>query len=243
MRPLSILVVDDDVDFARGIANFLRLEGNLVELAFDGEAAVAKFTEQSFDITFMDVRLPGKNGVESFFEIRRLKPAARVMMMTAHSVEELLKQAIDNGALGVFSKPLDTDQVLRTLEDVKPAGIVLLVDDDPDFLNGVSRTVTDAGYAVLLARDGEEAVQKVVAGGVDCLVLDLRLPILSGLEVYLELKRQNHVVPTIIVTGYAVEEAEAIDRLRAMSVSGCLVKPFEPSELLRAIDAMVAEPE
>ncbi len=38
------------------------------------------------------------------------------------------------------------------------------------------------------------------------------------------------------------EEALAMDQLRAMSVSGCLVKPFEPSELLRAIDAMVAEP-
>ncbi len=92
MRPLSILVVDDDADFARSLANFLRLEGNLVALALDGEAAVAKFTEQDFDITFMDVRLPGKNGVESFFEIRRLKPAAKVVMMTAHGVEELDRQ-------------------------------------------------------------------------------------------------------------------------------------------------------
>ncbi len=64
---------------------------------------------------------------------------------------------------------------------------ILLVDDDPGLLNGLSRTVTDGGYAVLFARDGKEAVQRLVAG--------------------------------------------------------CLVKPFEPSELLRAIDAMVAEPE
>ncbi len=41
MRPLSILVVDDDADFARGLANFLRLEGNLVELTFDGEEVEA----------------------------------------------------------------------------------------------------------------------------------------------------------------------------------------------------------
>lgn len=242
MRPLRILVVDDDADFANALAEFLRLEGHELELAFDGESAMVKFAERDFDITFMDVRLPGKNGVESFFEIRRLKPTARVLMMTAYRVEELLKQAIDNVALGVLNKPFDVDEALRALDTVKPAGIVLLADDDPDFLDGLSRALTAGGYRTLLARDGQEAVEMVNAGDIDCLVLDLRLPILSGLEVYLELKRQGHAVPTIIVAGYA-EEAEAIDQLRAMSVAGCLVKPFEPAELVRAIDAMVAEPE
>lgn len=241
-RPLRILVVDDDADFANVLADYLRLEGHELEVAFDGESAVAKMTERDFDITFMDVRLPGKNGVESFFEIRRLKPTAKVLLMTAYRVEELLKQAIDNGALGVLNKPFDIDQALRALETVKPAGIVLLADDDPDFLDGLSRALTAGGYRTLLAHDGQEAVEMVRAGGIDCLLLDLRLPVLSGLEVYLELKRQGHAVPTIIVTGYAVEEAEAIDQLRAMPISGCLVKPIEPSELLRAIEAAVAEP-
>lgn len=241
-RPLRILVVDDDADFANVLADYLRLEGHELEVAFDGESAVAKMTERDFDITFMDVRLPGKNGVESFFEIRRLKPTAKVLLMTAYRVEELLKQAIDNGALGVLNKPFDIDQALRALETVKPAGIVLLADDDPDFLDGLSRALTAGGYRTLLAHDGQESVEMVRAGGIDCLLLDLRLPVLSGLEVYLELKRQGHAVPTIIVTGYAVEEAEAIDQLRAMPISGCLVKPIEPSELLRAIEAAVAEP-
>ena len=241
-RPLRILVVDDDADFANALAEYLRLEGHELELAFDGESALAKITERDFDITFMDVRLPGKNGGESFFEIRRLKPRAKVLLMTAYRVEELLKQAIDNGALGVLNKPFDIDEALRALETIKPAGIVLLADDDPDFLDGLSRALTADGYGTLLAHDGQEAVEMASAGGIDCLLLDLRLPILSGLEVYLELERQGHAVPTIIVTGHAVEEAEAIDQMRAMSVAGCLVKPIEPSELLRAIEAAVAEP-
>ena len=44
--------------------------------------------------------MPGKNGVESFFEIRRMKPDAKVFMMTGYSVEQLVQQAIDHGALG-----------------------------------------------------------------------------------------------------------------------------------------------
>ena len=91
------------------------------------------------------------------------------------------------------------------------------------------------GYKVLVARTGQEAISAILADGIDILVLDLKLPILSGLEVYLELKRRNRALPTVIVTGYAEEEAEAISRLRAMSVAGCLIKPFDPQELLNVI--------
>ncbi len=117
---------------------------------------------------------------------------------------------------------------------------VLVVDDD-DFAASVEEFLTDHGYRVLVARTGEEAVEKVLANGIDLLVLDLRLPVLSGFEVYLELKNRGRTVPTIIVTGYAVEEKDSIDALRSMSVTGCLVKPFDPTELLAAIEAMMTE--
>ncbi len=72
----------------------------------------------------------------------------------------------------------------------------------------------------------------------DAAFLDLKLPVLSGLEVYLEPKQQGRAVPTVIVTGFAAEEAESIDALRAMNVTGCLVKPFDPAVLAQALDEM-----
>ncbi len=133
MKPLSILIVDDSRDFGQSLATFLRLEGHEVELVFDGEAAVEKFRARDFDAAFLDVKLPGMNGVESFLEIRKLKPDAKVFMMTGFSDEEPLRKAIDNGAMGVFHKPLDLDEVLKALEAAAPAAIVLVADDDPDF--------------------------------------------------------------------------------------------------------------
>ena len=76
---------------------------------------------------------------------------------------------------------------------------------------------------------------------IDILILDLKLPVLNGLEVYLTLKKQQRVVPTIIVTAYADEEASTIDRLRSMSVSGFFAKPFEPQDLLSAIRGIMKE--
>jgi DNA-binding response OmpR family regulator len=96
------------------VAVLPELEGHHIELAFDGEEAVRKFRKRSFDVTFMDVRLPGMNGVESFFELRKIKPYAKVVMMTAYSVEDLLTRALDAGALGVLAKPFGADEVLQS---------------------------------------------------------------------------------------------------------------------------------
>ena len=140
MKPLKIFIVDDDPDFSDGMALTLEIEGYDVTRASSGDEAIRRFREEDFDVTFMDVRMPGKNGVESFLEIRKDRPHARVVMMTAYSVESLLKQAVDGGAIGVLHKPFSSQELLKILDEVKPAGMILPVDDDPDFVEGVEDT-------------------------------------------------------------------------------------------------------
>jgi len=98
-KSLKILVVDDDEDAADSLAELFEMEGHDVLVAYSGDDAIKAYTEQDFDISFMDIMMPGKNGVESFFEIRRIKPSAKVFMMTGYSVEQLVQQAIDQGLL------------------------------------------------------------------------------------------------------------------------------------------------
>jgi DNA-binding response OmpR family regulator len=237
MRPLHVFIVDDDRDFAESLALLMGGRNCEVELAFSGEEAIEKFRERDFDITFMDVRLPGKDGVESFLEIRKFKPSARVVMMTGYSMEQLLEQAVEHGAWGVLNKPIDVHRVLEMIDNIKPDGI-LIVDDDADLVESIRALLISNGYTVFVARDGQEAIECIRANGVDILILDLRLPILSGLETYLELKRTGHAIPTLIITAYADEEAESIDKLRSLSVSGILRKPFDPRELLEAVERL-----
>ena len=243
MSSLRVFIVDDNRDFAESLALLIEGWGHEVELAFSGEEAIERFRQQDtddehpFDITFMDVKLPGKDGVESFLEIRKLRPSARVVMMTGYSVEQLLEQAVEHGAWGVLDKPLDINKVLKMIEDIKPDGI-LIVDDDADFVASIKDLLVSNGYVVFVARDGQEAIERIRANGIDILILELRLPILSGLEIYLELKRTGHALPTLIVTAYADEYADDIDKLRSLSVSGILRKPFDPRELLEAVERL-----
>ena len=98
MKSLRILVVNDDREFADGLADVLELHGHDMELAFSGEEAIEKLKEGDFDVTFMDVKLRGKNGVGSFLEIRQDRQHTKVIMMTGYSVEQLLDHAVENGA-------------------------------------------------------------------------------------------------------------------------------------------------
>ncbi|MGR3173029.1 MAG: response regulator [Candidatus Scalindua sp.] len=238
MNKLKILVVDDDHDFAEGIAETLELNGHEVQLAFSGEEAIRKFKEEDYDISFMDVKMPGKNGVESFLEIRKFKPHANVVMMTAFSVHQLLEQAVESGAVGVLNKPFDMQSVNEMLNKIKPKGI-LLADDDQDFVDNIMEVLEEKGYNVYVAHDGREAVKRVQSNGIDVLILDVRMPFLNGLEVCLELKKSGHSIPTIIVTAYATEDAEIIDKLKTLSITGILTKPFDPKELLQALKDLV----
>jgi len=236
---LRALIVDDDQDHAESVADVLDLRGYAVELAFSGEEGAERFRAADFDIVLMDVKLPGMNGVETFFEFRKIRPDARVLMMTGYSVEELVAQAVENGALGVLYKPFAMEKLLAVLDRVKPRGMVLVADDDPDFAGSIAPLLQQQGYRVEIARDGRDALGKVEAGAIDCLILDMRMPLLSGLEVYLSLKEGARLVPTIFVTGFA-EEAGALDTVRAFT-RDLLVKPFDPAELLRMIEAALAQ--
>ncbi len=238
MKQLRILVVDDDQDFAESLAELLQAWGHQVQVAFSGEEAVQKFAEQEFDLTFMDVKMPGMNGVEAFLEIRKLKADAQVIMMTAFRVEDLLQKAVDKGAVGVLHKPLDPNLLSILLAWAMPDGILLVVDDDPDFADSTRQLLEERGHEVLVARAGDEALDKMEKEGIKLLIMDLRLPVLNGLEVYLELKRRGRVVPTLIVTAYAREEADALEQLISLEVEGILRKPFAPEKLLEKIESI-----
>jgi two-component system, NtrC family, response regulator HydG len=110
-----IFIVDDDRDHAESIADILAMHGHEVDLAFTGEDAVRRFAEVTFDLTLMDVKLPGMNGVETFLALRRQRADAQVIMMTGFSVEQLLSQALENGARGVLYKPLAIPELLRAV--------------------------------------------------------------------------------------------------------------------------------
>lgn len=80
--------------------------------------------------------------------------------------------------------------------------VVLVADDDPAILGFYKEVLETAGHEVLLARDGTEAIRKVVGSHVDILILDLKMPQLDGNEVMQHIAKVNPGLPIIVSTGY-----------------------------------------
>ena len=117
----TIMVVDDDRAMRITLSGILSAEGHEVFSAENGQEAIAMASENAIDLIFMDIRMPGLNGVETFLRIKEVQPECVVVMMTAFSVEQLVNTALSEGAYTVLYKPLAVEKVLEILEKVASA--------------------------------------------------------------------------------------------------------------------------
>ena len=156
-KKAKVLVVDDQIGMLETFTDILEDEGFNVVTADDGFAAIERVKEQSFDIIFMDIKMPGINGVQTFREIKKINPKIAVVMMTAYSVEDLIEEAIAEGAYTVVYKPFDINNVIQTIEKVLETALVLVVDDRLEDRQMFKDALGGKGYRVTTAKDGYEA--------------------------------------------------------------------------------------
>lgn len=114
----KVLVVDDDANFSEGLALALGARNCLVDIALSGEDAVKQFRNNTYDIAFMDIKLPGKNGITALKEIREFCPAAQIVLMTGFTESSLLEQARQAGAIDILCKPFRLKDMFAFVDKV-----------------------------------------------------------------------------------------------------------------------------
>jgi two-component system nitrogen regulation response regulator NtrX len=113
MRPVRVLVVDDEPGIRNSLSGVLQDEGYEVDCAADGESCLAMLNEQTFDVVLLDVWLPGMDGMETLTHIQGLPAASRpaVVMISGHGTIETAVKATKLGAFDFVEKPLTIDKV------------------------------------------------------------------------------------------------------------------------------------
>ena len=209
----SILIVDDNINLAKTMSYILKRKGYTVATAKDGKEAIEKIKENFFDIVFMDIKMPLMNGVEAFKKIKKIKPETTVIMMTAYAVEDLVQEALKEGAYGIIYKPLDIDIMVNLIRRVRGDGqgaLILVVDDDPGTYTTFKNVLSKNGYNVAICTNGEEAIATVQEKSFDLIFIEMKLPTINGLETYLAIKEIDPDVIAIMVTGHREEMAELV---------------------------------
>jgi len=237
----SILIVDDNLSMCKTMSLILSRKGYSVKTAADGPEAIEKVREKSFDMIFMDIKMPVMDGVETYRRIKQIRESAVVVMMTAYSVENLIQQALEEGAYGILYKPLGIEKVVELIEKRKQAqkdAFILVVDDDPGICVLLKNILGRKSFKVGIAHSGEEAVTKAKENKFDIIFIDIKLPAINGLETHLKIKEINPEAVTIIITGYRQEVDELVEEALHHSAYTCFYKPLNMPEILQLVDTI-----
>jgi two-component system response regulator HydG len=205
-----VLIVDDETNMRTTLADILSDEGYQVDTASDGITAVEMCAQQTYEVILLDVRMPGIDGVETFRRIRRQCEGARIVMMSAFSVDELKRSALDEGAVAFLSKPLDIDSVVSLIQGLRETAILVVAEDKA--LNvEVQSALKTQGYWVSSTSSPYDALELAEQIHFDIVLIDMKLPTMNGLEFYLALKK---VAPNSVAVMLCETEAASEDLAR-----------------------------
>lgn len=124
---IRVLLVDDQRLMRDGMKTLLSLEDDLevVGEAGNGLEGVQQAVALRPDVVLMDIRMPGMNGVEATREIRRILPETRVLILTTFDDDDLVMDALLEGAAGYLTKDLPAEQIAAAVRQVCSGGVVM----------------------------------------------------------------------------------------------------------------------
>lgn len=109
---VKVLLIDDEPQFVEVLAERLEARGFRMQTALSGDQGLAKLQEQEADVVILDVQMPGRDGVETLREIKRIKPLVEVIMLTGHATIESGIQGLKLGAYDYLMKPTETEDLV-----------------------------------------------------------------------------------------------------------------------------------
>lgn len=117
-KDITILLVDDEPDFSKPMAFWFESKGYKTLVAADGETAVSLVKDKNPDVVFLDLNLPGMDGMTILKEMRKFNKAIPVIVISAHVDRLKVKEVESYGISGVFYKGDNFDKGLFLLESV-----------------------------------------------------------------------------------------------------------------------------
>ena len=233
-----VVLIDDDVAMHDLIRRTLSKIGLKLVGAVDSEKGMQIVREMKPKLLLLDVLMPGRDGWSILKECKS-DPELKDMpvVMVSQLSQDVLSQSL--GADDYLTKPINRELFLETVSRLilssDPEGTVLIIDDDADVRDLLSRMLSDAGFKFATAKDGKEGLEKV-AHKPTLIVLDLEMPRMDGfefLENYMKDTETMDRAPVLVYSGKDLSEVqkEILDK----NVAGMVKKDEVSMDELSAI--------
>ncbi len=248
-RQRAVMVADDDAEFSDLLKMFLEANNYKALMVSDPLQVMERLRSGKPDALLLDIMMPGKDGFAIMQEMQDSADTSEipVIVLSALRLENYQERGILTGLPEIVSREIPGDLLLKLIEEqTSPDGAsaqpekaarprVLIADDQTELLLLMKEMVEFAGFEVVTANDGAEAMTAVFETNPDIIVLDNNMPRKKGLEIAQDLKN-NPVfahIPIIIVTG-AGEKSTKLRGL-SMGIDDYLIKPVDTDELIARI--------
>lgn len=258
----SMLVVDDDELLCRTAIDTLKTIGINADWVLSGEKAIELVTQHhqkrdDYQIILLDWKLPGMNGIQVAKEIRRnLGDEMPILLISAYDCSEFEEEAREAGINGFISKPLfkstlyhalrqymdtqtENDQTLNSNIDLSGRRILLAEDNELNW-EVASELLSDLGVELDWAEDGQiclDKFQKSSAGHYDAILMDIRMPHMTGYEATKAIRGINHPdalsIPIIAMSADAF--SDDIQHCLECGMNAHIAKPIDVIELTRLL--------
>jgi signal transduction histidine kinase/CheY-like chemotaxis protein len=239
-RPASsavALVIDSDPSDRDALRGALEGEGFVPVFVVASVDALPLAKAVQPDIIILDVILPSEEGLHALRQVKadpQLQHCPVVILTTVDEPES----AAALGAADFLLKPIDRKTLCAALEPFRlkrAAGYVLVIDDDPDVRDLVSRTLRKEGWRVETAANAIEGLQKIEGELPELVLLDLSLPVIDGFEILSRLRAMPAwaELPVVVLTG---RDVTSEDRQRLAGVQSILTKSVNVrSDVIREV--------
>ncbi len=198
-----MLVIEDDEKFAKILYQRSRERGLKCICAPTGEDGLLLAEELLPTGIILDIRLPGMDGWKV---LAALKENTKTRHIPVHivSVEKVSTQALRQGAIGHASKPIsldNLDEVFSRLRSASDPGVkrVLVVEDDAQIRKNIVSLIADENVQIDEAPNGRKALAAISENEYQCIVLDLGLPDISGLQILKKAEKVGIDLPPVII--------------------------------------------
>ncbi len=220
----SVLIIEDDYNFASVILNLAHEHNFKAIIALDGESGLHLADYHKPTAIILDIGLPGMDGYEV---MKRLKvnPATRHIPVHFISAADADNKAYKMGAIGYLTKPVEKDEIDNVFDKIeniisKPIKKLLVVEDEDVMRKSIINLMKGENIEIADVSNGNDAIDLIMKNDYDCMILDLGLEDMTGFELIDKIDKNNRAngLPIVIYTGRELTQDEN-DKLKKYSQS------------------------
>jgi signal transduction histidine kinase len=214
----TLLVIEDDLNFAKILMEMARERDFKVLVANRGDSGLALARQYTPSAITLDIELPGMDGWSVLDRLKHTK-ATRHIPVHIISVADEKQRGLRMGAMAFENKPVTPEalrEALNKIDSFVQRGVknLLIIEDDKIAQQSIIELIGDGDVETVAVGSAEEAMNELQAKHYDCVVLDLGLPDMNGLELMERIKAQVGNVPIIIYTGKDLSQREETELRR-----------------------------